>query len=214
MAELGAVVDEELQGGLAIGTVLGDIGLDLAGARAADSLRIGRVGLVARCHQLRTPLGIPSIPSNIPDDLENTGRGLHSSGSHDVSQSHNGNGKDGLVEEHDERMEIRDWEIGSDERIGFKIAQRVWSKRMCWAKERLLESVEKWKTKSDEVVRKIRSRPEENGGKERNRATAVSSQYGSHDGGQGLLRYINRLTEMYPYYDMLSIKGTLQYLLF
>jgi hypothetical protein len=49
VAELGAVVGEELQGGLAIGTVLGDSGLDLAGVRAADSLRIGRVGLLTRC---------------------------------------------------------------------------------------------------------------------------------------------------------------------
>lgn len=44
--------------------------------------------------------------------------------------------------------------------------------------------MEEWKTKSDEVVRKIRSRPEENGG-ERNRATTVSSQSGNHDGGSG-----------------------------
>ena len=49
---------------------------------------------------IKTPLGIPSIPSNIPDNLENTGRGLH--GNHDISQSHNGNSKDRLVEEHDE----------------------------------------------------------------------------------------------------------------
>lgn len=55
---------------------------------------------------IRTPLGIPSIPSNIPDNLENTGRGLH--GNHDISQSHNGNGKDPLVEEHDEILRIKD----------------------------------------------------------------------------------------------------------
>lgn len=53
MAELGAVAGEELQGGLAIGTVLGDGRLDLAGAGATDSLRIGRVGLVARLSSAR-----------------------------------------------------------------------------------------------------------------------------------------------------------------
>lgn len=114
MAELGAVAGEELQGGLAIGTVLGDGRLDLAGAGATDSLRIGRVGLVARLSSARESPNIPSIPSNIPDDLKNTGWGLHSSGSHDVSQSHNGNGKDGLVEEHDESLVIGDREIGND----------------------------------------------------------------------------------------------------
>lgn len=95
------------------------------------------------CHQLGTPLDIPSIPSNIPDDLQNTGRGLR--GNHNVSQSHNGNGKDGLVEEHDERWEIGDREIGNDSRIGFKIAQRVWSKRMCGLKSDCRESVGKVK---------------------------------------------------------------------
>lgn len=57
VAELGAVVGEELQGGLAIGTVLGDSGLDLAGVRAADSLRIGWVGLLAKCHQYQDSTG-------------------------------------------------------------------------------------------------------------------------------------------------------------
>lgn len=108
VAEQGAVVDEEFQGSLAIGTVLGNIRLDLASARAADSLRIGRVGLVARCHQLRTPLAFLPFLRDIPDDFENTGRGLHGGGSHNISQSHNGHGEDRLVEEHGERLEVGD----------------------------------------------------------------------------------------------------------
>lgn len=110
VAELGAVVGEELQGGLAVGAALGDIRLDLAGIGTTDGLRIGWVGLVAINHQtfvLNTtwPL-IPSIPSNLPDDLENAGRSLDGVGGHNVSQSHHGDDEDGLVEEHDERLEI------------------------------------------------------------------------------------------------------------
>jgi hypothetical protein len=102
VTELGAVVDEELEGGIAIGTVLDDIVLDLASVGAADSLRISRIGLVA-------------------DDLENTGWGLR--GNHDVGQSHNGNGEDGLAEEHDELgWEI--WKFGNwiKDRIGDRTA--------------------------------------------------------------------------------------------
>jgi hypothetical protein len=125
VAKLSAVADEELQGGLAVGAVLGDIGLDLAGARAANGLCIGRVGLFAANRQLRTPQAAhsfpPSIPSpHLPDDLENAGRGLGVSSGHDVSQSHGGNGEDGLVEQHGERLKtvgsVKDW---------IKIAQRV-----------------------------------------------------------------------------------------
>jgi hypothetical protein len=63
VTELGAVVDEELEGGIAIGTVLDDIVLDLASVGAADSLRISRIGLVARCCQFRTGQGIPLLPT-------------------------------------------------------------------------------------------------------------------------------------------------------
>jgi hypothetical protein len=43
VTELGAVVGEELQGSIAVGTVLGDLGLNLAGVGATDSLGVGRV---------------------------------------------------------------------------------------------------------------------------------------------------------------------------
>jgi hypothetical protein len=83
---------------------------------------------------IKTPLGIPSIPSNTPDNLENTGRGLH--GNHDISQSHNGNSKDRLVEEHDERLGIKDRGLEM-ERLDSRSHSESGVKRVCWAKERL-----------------------------------------------------------------------------
>jgi hypothetical protein len=61
VAKLGAVVDEELQSGVGlIAAALGDLGLDLAGIGAADSLGVARVVGVAMGDQWS---------SNIPRDL-------------------------------------------------------------------------------------------------------------------------------------------------
>lgn len=46
MAELVAVADEELQGGIAVGALVGDVGLDAGGILAADGLAVGRVVLM------------------------------------------------------------------------------------------------------------------------------------------------------------------------
>lgn len=46
MAELGAVADEELQGDITVGTLVGDVGLDAGGILAADGLAVGRVVLM------------------------------------------------------------------------------------------------------------------------------------------------------------------------
>ena len=83
---------------------------------------------------IRTPLSIPSIPSNIPDNLENTGRGL--GGNHDISQNHHGNGKDRLDEEHDERFGIED-RILEIEGLDSRSHSESGVKRVWWAKERL-----------------------------------------------------------------------------
>jgi hypothetical protein len=60
VAELGAVVGEELQGSIAVGAVLGDLSLNLAGVGTTDSLGVGRVGGAAEgVDQLRNPPNIP-----------------------------------------------------------------------------------------------------------------------------------------------------------
>lgn len=46
MAELGAVADEELQGDIAVGALVGDVGLDAGSVLAADGLAVGRVVLM------------------------------------------------------------------------------------------------------------------------------------------------------------------------
>lgn len=46
MAELGAVANEELQGSIAVGALVGDVGLDAGGILAADCLAVGWVILV------------------------------------------------------------------------------------------------------------------------------------------------------------------------
>jgi len=64
VAELSAVVDEELQGSLAVGAVLGDLRLDLASVGATDSLGVGRVvGAAEGVDQLRNS---PNIPRFLP----------------------------------------------------------------------------------------------------------------------------------------------------
>lgn len=62
MAELGTVVDEELEGSFFVVAVLGDLGLDLLGIRAADGLGVARVVGVTVGDQRSSP----SIPRALP----------------------------------------------------------------------------------------------------------------------------------------------------
>jgi hypothetical protein len=64
VAELGAVVGKELQGSIAVGAVLRDLSLNLAGVGTTDSLGVGRVvGATEGVDQLWNS---PNIPQIIP----------------------------------------------------------------------------------------------------------------------------------------------------
>lgn len=101
VAKFGAVVDEELH--VLVAAVLGDLRLDLASIGATDSLGVAGVVGATIGDQWNSP-NIPSsfIPPNLPNDLEETGGdgvGVGACG-HDVGEGHDGDGEDGLVEQH------------------------------------------------------------------------------------------------------------------
>ena len=124
VAELGAVVDEEFH--FALTAVLEDLGLDVAGVGAAD--RLGVAGVVGATigDQWNSPNipQNPSIPSHLPDDLEDTGGGLSgaSASGHDVGEGHDGESEDGLVEQHVCRFEcgVKEWKESHSESRDFQ----------------------------------------------------------------------------------------------